>query len=358
MFTVKPLPAGQEQPKAPPVVGAHHLDTLQGMLNMIFITSGRFIKEHQSGGGTGRMRVALQKNVPIATERFHDALDELENEVRLAQTVLRRDLALMKQDRKRRELAAKEKEAEKARLAAESKGARGAGKQDEVKVEKVSTPIPPPAPIAQVSEKSAESPQALERKEEKVMPQPIETTTEPPAERDPLFDGTPTTADPKDDGFDFDAIFGDGDAMDTSGGHTNNDAGDMMDTSGDLGFAFDEGPPLLHGLEDFANAKSSEDDNTAQLATTMDLDMTMPDLPDLSTDAKAPIEPPAPVKAPEPPTAPPAAEAINDAVAVEESNGDDVMGDMMTSDLDDLFNMDEYENPEQSSFDDAFFNFE
>jgi hypothetical protein len=357
MSTVKPPPAGQDPSKTPPIVGAHNLDTLQGMLNMIFITSGRFIKEHQSGGGTGRMKIALQKNVPIATERFHDALDELENEVRLAQTVLRRDLALMKQDRKRRELAAREKEAEKARLAAESMSMRSTNKE-EVKVEKVSTPIPPPAPIAQVPENIAESPQALERKEEKVLPPPIETATVPPTERDPLFDGTPTTADPKDDGFDFDAMFGGDDAMDTSGDHPNNDAGDMMDTSGDLGFNFDETPSLLRGLEDFANAKGSHNDNTAQHATTMDLDMAMPDLLDLSTDAKAPIEPPAPTKAPEPPVAPPAAETTNDTAAVEENNTDDMMGDMMTNDLDDLFNMDEYENPEQSSFDDAFFNFE
>jgi hypothetical protein len=356
MSTVKPPLAGQDPSKTPPIVGAHNLDTLQGMLNMIFITSGRFIKEHQSGGGIGRMKIALQKNVPIATERFHDALDELENEVRLAQTVLRRDLALMKQDRKRRELAVKEKEAEKARLAAESMSMRSADK--EVKVEKVSTPIPPPAPIAQVSEKAAESPQALERKEEKVLPPPIETATVPPTERDPLFDGTPTTADPKDDGFDFEAIFGDDDAMDTSGDHTNNDAGDMMDTSGDLGFNFDEGPSLLRGLEDFANARSSDDDITAQNATATDLDMAMPDLPDLSTDAKAPIEPSAPIKAPEPPIAPPVTETANDTAAVEESNTDDMMGDMMTNDLDDLFNMDEYENPEQSLFDDAFFNYE
>jgi hypothetical protein len=34
------------------------------------------------------------------------------------------------------------------------------------------------------------------------------------------------------------------------------------------------------------------------------------------------------------------------------------MATMGANDLDDLFNMDDYANPEQSSFDDAFFNFE
>ncbi|KAI4640140.1 uncharacterized protein J4E78_010725 [Alternaria triticimaculans] len=41
-----------------------------------------------------------------------------------------------------------------------------------------------------------------------------------------------------------------------------------------------------------------------------------------------------------------------------DSNPSDDTGTMYTDNLEDLFNMDEYENPEQSTFDDAFFNFE
>jgi hypothetical protein len=351
----------QQQPTPEQKARDSHLDALQSMLNLIFLQSGRFIKEHQSGGGTGRMKIAMQRAVPVATERFHDALDELENEVRLAQIVLRRDLALLKQDRKKREVAAKEKEAEKARLAAESKSLGSVEKQPEAVVEKVSTPAQqePSAATSPKPETSLEKP--LEREEEHIPP-PIDTTAVHETERDPLFDGTPTTANPQDNEFDFDAMFG----MDTAGDNNTHD--DMMDTSGNMDFNFDEeGPSLLQGLEDFAKAG----DDSAQ---DIDIDMAMPDLPGLEPaatepPAPAPEQPPAPKAATPPPPAPPAEPtttteppapapdaAANTADA--DTANDDLMGGMMTDNLDDLFNMDEYENPEQSSFDDAFFNFE
>jgi hypothetical protein len=374
MSAVKPEPPAQEQLNAPPVVGAHHLDALQSMLNLVFLQSGRFIKEHQSGGGSERMKLALQRAVPVANERFHDALDELENEVRLAQVVMRRDLALLKQDRKKREIAAKEKEAEKARLAAESRNTPIVQKIPEPVVEKVSTSPLPEAPAEKEPEKASSPEKVLEREEENVPP-PIDTKIETTAERDPLFDGTPTTANPQENEFDFDAMFGD--AMDTSGDGTNQD--DLMDTAGNMDFNFDEGPSLLRGLEDFA--KDSDDDaNPAQNATNMDIDLSMPDLPDLnaSIEIAAPAEPSVPIKvATSPPPPPPVAQAapVEPPVTSTTNNEtekkdtavmtntdttatDDLMGGMMTDNLDDLFNMDEYENPEQSSFDDAFFNFE
>jgi hypothetical protein len=374
MSAAKPEPPAQEQPNAPPVVGAHHLDALQSMLNLVFLQSGRFIKEHQSGGGSERMKLALQRAVPVANERFHDALDELENEVRLAQVVMRRDLALLKQDRKKREVAAKEKEAEKARLVAESRNAPIVPKIPEPVVEKVSTPAQPEPPAEQEPEKASSPEKVLEREEENVPP-PIDTTIETTTERDPLFDGTPTTANPQETEFDFDAMFGD--AMDTSGDGTNPD--DLMDTAGNMDFNFDEGPSLLRGLEDFA--KDSDDDaNPAQNATNMDIDLSMPDLPDLnaSIEIPAPAEPAVPIKVATPPPPPPVPEVApveppastnvknetenKDTAAAtnpDTTATDDLMGGMMTTDnLDDLFNMDEYENPEQSSFDDAFFNFE
>jgi len=359
-----------------PVVGSRNLDTLQSMMNLVLIQSGRFIKEHQAGGGNnGRQKQALRNAVPVATERFQDALDELENEVRLAQTVLRRDLALLKQDRKKREIAAKEKEAERARVAAESKTLGSVEKTEEIRVEKVSTPAQPEAPAQKEPEKADEPEKPLEREDEKVLPPPIETSVTQPTERDPLFDGTPTTANAQENEFDFDAMFGD--TMDASGDNNNNNEHDMMDTSGDLGFNFDtdEGPSLLRGLEDFA--KSGDDDNTAQNASNMDLDMdiTMGDLPGLNTttnDTAAPAEQPAPPKPAEIPTSQPPVEATNndttgntnndtannDSSGNVDTTNDDLMGGMVTDNLDDLFNMDEYENPENSSFDDAFFNFE
>ena len=75
-----------------------------------------FIKSHQAGPDNGRMQYTLKRNVTAASERFHDSLDELETEIHQAQTVLRRDLALLRADRKKREAAAKEKEAEKVRI--------------------------------------------------------------------------------------------------------------------------------------------------------------------------------------------------------------------------------------------------
>ena len=145
----------------------------------------------------------------------------------------------------------------------------------------------------------------------------------------------------------------------------------MMDTTDDIHFNLDDGndePSLLRGLEDFA--KDSADDDANQNSN-MNIDFTMPDLPglDMTADSKtntttetnantaakpAPEPEPAP-KAEEPkPVAQPPPEEKKE----ETSTHDDMMGTMATDDLEDLFNMDEYENPEQSSFDDAFFNFD
>jgi outer membrane biosynthesis protein TonB len=316
------------------------------------------------------MKQQLQQAIPKATERFHDALDELENEVRLAQMVLRRDMALLKQDRKKREAAAKEQEVEKARLAAESRNPVARIVEEPMKMEKVATPTPPEPPKSPEAPPKAKEPEPATEAvskpegEDAKVPPPIETNVEPL--RDPLFEGTPTTANPQESEFDFDAMFGD--AMDTSGDNNQND---MMDTPGDMDFTLDEGndgPSLLRGLEDFA--KDSDDDN-ANNTSNMDVDFAMPDLPDLdldtntSKDAKPVVEPepiptpaPAPVPAskaeePKPAPQPPAEEKKQEAPADE-----DMMATMAVDDLEDLFNMDEYENPEQSQFDDAFFNFE
>jgi hypothetical protein len=329
------------------------------------LTAGRFIKEHQAGGGTGRMKQGMQRAVPVATERFHDALDQLENEVRLAQTVLRRDLALLKQDRKKREAAAKQHEVERARLAAESRLTVPA-KQEEVAVKPEHTtpaalPDAPPLPVQPVKEPTPEA----DSKPQDDQPQPppaFDGAADPPA--DPLFDGTPTNSNPQEHEFDFDFEFGD--SMDTSANNDHN--GDMMDTSGDMDFNLDEGPSLLRGLEDFA--KSSGDDNSGSNAD-MDIDFPMPDLPDMSTDSKPPAEQPKPAA---PIQQPPAqVDDANDTKPVQETAetkasdetnnttaADEPLETMVTDDLEDLFNLDDYDNPEggDSAFNDAFFNFD
>ena len=305
------------------------------------------------------MKLQFLRSVPVATERFHDALDELENEVRLAQTVLRRDLALLKEDRKKREAAAKQQEAEKARLAAESKNVPAKKVDDPVKIEKVATPAQPEVPANTEQPAKAEEPEKeLKREEEAVLsPAPIETTSEPA--RDPLFDGTPTTANPQESEFDFDAIFGD--AMDTSGDNNNDttNADDLMDTSGDMNFSLDEGPSLLRGLEDFAK---DSDVGNANHTPNMDMDFPMPDLPDLSANTNTTAEQaPAATTATAAPTTKPAEQPATQAPAnatKDTSTENDMMSTMVADDLEDLFNMDEYENPENSSFDDAFFNFD
>ncbi|RMZ70730.1 tubulin-tyrsoine ligase [Pyrenophora seminiperda CCB06] len=380
MATTTAPPRQEQPPSSTPANPANvHIGTLEEMLNLTFKHSGLYIKELQADGGTGRMKQQLQRVIPHATERFHDALDELENEVRLAQTVLRRDMALLKQDRKKREAAAKQHEVEKARLAAESKPVQAVTVVAEpVTVEKSPTPAPPEPVVKQEAPEPAKAkepepePPVQREAEDTKAPPPIETHLEPP--KDPLFDATPTTGNHQDSEFDFDAMFGD--HMDETG--DDNPHNDMMDTTDDMHFNLDGGndePSLLRGLEDFA--KGSTDDNANQ-SSNMDMDFTMPDLPgfDITTDSKTNTNtdtnantatkpaPPQPEPEPEPepalkPDEPkPVAQPPPEANKEETSTNDDMLGTMATDNLEDLFNMDEYENPEQSSFDDAFFNFD
>lgn len=374
MATTKQEPSLPEQPKVQPApaVGGQHLDSMQGVLNLLFMQSGRFIKEHQSGGGTGRMRLSMERAAQVTQERFQDSLDQLENEIRLAQVVLRRDMALMKQDRKKKQEAAakQQQEAEKARLAAANKPAEVA-QPEAMEIDKNPVPAPAPAKPELVTaenepEKKLEPEQSTtkDKEETKNVPAPIDTTAalNREEERDPLFDGTPTTANPDNNDFDFDAMFGD--AMEHTGG--DNSQSDMMDTSGNMDFNFDEGPSLLRGLEDFAK---DSDDTTVQNSNDLNLDMDMPDLPDLNAPPTPQTEPPAPAKVeettPKATTQPPQEPATtttapaDDVAKTEDPVAEDSMDMMDSTNFDDLFNMDdEYPNPEASAFDDAFFDFE
>ena len=338
------------------------------------LTAGRFVKEHQAGGGTGRMKQGLQRAVPVASERFHDALDELENEVRLAQTVLRRDLAVLKQDRKRREAAAKQHEADRVRMATESR-LNVPAKPEAAAIKPEATtpaaqpdaPAPPPPPPPSELHRKVDLPKApLKVEEAPAQPPATDSATAPPA--DPLFDATPTDSNHQEQEFDFDFEFGD--AMDTTGSNNNNESADMMDTSGDLDFTLDEGPSLLRRLEDFANAKSNDHDSNAAGANS-DLDFNMPDLPDLNAEAKPSTEQSTsaePVQqGPKQPDGMKDSKAVNEAAdskpAVDTNDNNDIdepMETMTTDNLEDLFNLDDYDNAEggDSAFNDAFFNFD
>ena len=320
------------------------------------------------------MKQGLQRAVPVASERFHDALDELENEVRLAQTVLRRDLAVLKQDRKRREAAAKQHEADRVRMATESR-LNVPAKPEAAAIKPEATtpaaqpdaPAPPPPPPPSELHRKVDLPKApLKVEEAPAQPPATDSATAPPA--DPLFDATPTDSNHQEQEFDFDFEFGD--AMDTTGSNNNNESADMMDTSGDLDFTLDEGPSLLRGLEDFANAKSNDHDSNAAGANS-DLDFNMPDLPDLNAEAKPSTEQSTsaePVQqGPKQPDGMKDSKAVNEAAeskpAVDTNDNNDIdepMETMTTDNLEDLFNLDDYDNAEggDSAFNDAFFNFD
>jgi hypothetical protein len=278
----------------------------------------------------------------MANMRFHDALDELENEIERAQTVLRRDLALQKAHRKKCEAAAKEKEVEKARLAAESSMEKSAPPKTGEAPVAVAPPVKaePPAPTNKPSVPSPEPP-SLKREVEEPAPPPPPPPPPPasaPAE-DTHMGGTDLgDTHGQDNDLDFDAIFND--AVDDANNQDMN-----MDTTGlDLNFTLDEpAPSLLRGLEDFA--KDSDDGNggPSNANGNMDIDFPMTDLPNTATQQTSdqntttkPLE--------ETTTQPPA------------TNDDLDLDTMTTNNLDDLFDLD-YENPEATQFDDAFFGF-
>lgn len=284
----------------------------------------------------------MKKAVPAALDRFQDSLDELESEVRQAQAVLRRDLALLQADRLKREQA---EAAERQRLATES----SAKKNVAPKTEEPAPTTNAPEVKKEESAKEGESPlpdvQPSKPKEAPEPPPPIETTAEPA--HDPLFDPTPATGNAQDTEFDFDALFGDplGDNSEAAGADNTDSQGDVnMDGTADLNFNLedsgDSGPSLLRGLEDFA--KGGDDDTATQSRTNIDLDFAMPDLPDL------------------PSTEQPSAAKPEDTSTTQQPTDDGENADLLTTmeadGLDDLFNMD-YENPETTEFDDAFFGF-
>jgi hypothetical protein len=313
------------------------------------------LKERHTGGGVGRVEFNFKRTMPTAIDRFQNELDELDNDIIQAQVVLRRDLALLQADRQKREQA---EAAERQRmLAAESSAKKQAPvKPDPPKPTVVATPeAPPPVPTPEATTTTIKptqpiaSPELKREKEESPKSMPMASATLPPAPS-PVDDTPPATA--QDSEFDFDAMFGDG--MDDIKGDddaNNHGDGDMhMDTAGpDLNFTLDDsGPSLLRGLEDFAKTSDDEVAAAVQPSTDLDLDLSMPDVPDVPTSQ--PVEPQSAAKPAEPvePAEPATSQPFTD-----NTNFDT----MATDDLDDLFNMD-YENPEATQFDDAFFGFD
>ncbi|KAF2689250.1 hypothetical protein K458DRAFT_427458 [Lentithecium fluviatile CBS 122367] len=332
MATAPSAPVQQDVQNPPS--STHSLDNLQAMMNLVLISSGHYLTAPK-GVDEALQQLKLKKSVVVANERFHDSLDVLEAEIRQAQTVLRRDLALLKADRKKREAAAKEKEAEKARLAAES------SMKKITPPTKEESPVPPAATQSDKPATSTGEPPSLKREMEKMPPSAPEPSA--PAEDVQMENADIDTTNNPDTDFDFDALFGES-VMDSAGDDENNQEINM-DTSGpDLNFTLDESAPsLLRGLEDFA--KAGDDDNGAQSNANgnLDMDFTMTDVPDMHNHQSS--------------------EQTSTSKPVEDTNvqptttNDDLNLDTMTTDnLDDLFDLD-YENPEATQFDDAFFGF-
>ncbi|ORY09951.1 hypothetical protein BCR34DRAFT_602413 [Clohesyomyces aquaticus] len=340
------------------LVGEAQFGALQAMMNLVLVSTGNYLREQREENASGRMLNMMKRSVPLAMERFQGALDELENELHQAQTVLRRDLALLQADRIKREQA---EAAERQRLAAESSAKKNVVEKEEVAIKD--------APAAATDSEAATQdlvppstadpqPAALERAQSP--PPPISTAAAPIG--DPLFDGTPTTANPQDAEFDFDAIFGDS-VMDTAGDASNEHGDiDMHDSGADLHFSLDDpgplddhvqaddsGPSLLRGLEDFA--KVGDDTATGQSGGNLDIDFSMPDLPDVTTDQPATHEEPKPAET---------ATVSADQQPTDTGDNTDMLNTMDTmpvDNLDDLFNLDGYDNPENTEFEDAFFGF-
>jgi hypothetical protein len=255
------MPAATD-PAAPHGPSGATLDRLQAMVNLVLTQTGRYIKEAKGGPGAGRAQSALKQSVPAALGRFHNSLDELEKELHQAQSALRRDLALLQADRRKREQA---EAAERRRLALESSAktslSTGKEKPDAIMTDFDMSASSITSGNPAVESKMETGPSSLSLHH----PAPPSATTAPP--RDPLFDATPTTANPRESEFDFDAIFAGHDfatghqtsSNETKEPHSNDNSGPALPN---LEFRTNEdnsGSSLLQGLEDFANSAS---DNT------------------------------------------------------------------------------------------------
>ncbi|KAF2746217.1 hypothetical protein M011DRAFT_478215 [Sporormia fimetaria CBS 119925] len=305
------------------------LDNLQAMFNLFLIQVGQYLREQKAGGGTGRQKAKIKETIPPAADHFHKSLDELENEVRQAQAVIRRDLALQQAARKKREEA---EAAERERLAAAASSAKldvqphpremGTQAKAEVKTEDA-------VKMEDVSMSGVDEPNAQSADQQ---PPPVSTEAAGP----PADDSSANTA--QDTDFDFDAMFGDS-FGDTA---TETKEASKEDANAEENMHFpDEQNQLLRGLEDFAKAepetRTEQADPKPLDSKPLGLDFPMPDLPDLPPNSNPQDLKPNQTSTP--------ADTTQDANA------------MATDEFNALFDMD-YEPPESTEFDDAFFGWE
>ncbi|OCK91936.1 uncharacterized protein K441DRAFT_679318 [Cenococcum geophilum 1.58] len=345
--------------------GTPALDNLQAMVNLVFMQTGRYFKDPVTGN-SAKSQYGMKRAIPAALERFHDSLDELENELTRAKMVTRRDFAVLQADREKREQA---EAAERKRIAAEScadKGQPAQGNSEDGDTSKdVDVAMTDEAQPAQANRTKIEAIPVPENTLDKSSPSakptgtapsqpshpaPLTTTAGPPA--DDLFDPLPTTANTDSD---FDAMFNDHRSA-------NQDTDAPANPASPLNLTLDDEPSLLRGLEDFAN---STNDNTASNQTA-NLDETgdfnMLDLPTNTNTATNNSGQPDLLGQAEQIESGIDSQYQNSQTQQQHQGQDDLLDTLPTdSNFEDLFNLEyenpEYGNPEGTEFEDAFFGF-
>jgi hypothetical protein len=189
---------------------------------------------------------SLRQSITGAQNRFHEALDEMEAEIHLAQAVLRRDLAVLRQEKAEKAEAARKQaieEASKKKAAAEAEAAKAAAEKARAEAEEAARKK------REEEEEERRRKQDIEMADAPPKPPPVDTSGA--NDKNGSLESankTPNTANT----FDLDSMFED-----------MGDGGDNSATGGDMDFTFDMGDhtqqndDLLSELEQSNNANDS-----------------------------------------------------------------------------------------------------
>ncbi|KAL8967854.1 MAG: hypothetical protein Q9183_002735 [Haloplaca sp. 2 TL-2023] len=90
---------------ADPVSDKHPIDSLESTMAHVLKETGKFFRASQSNDPrqSAFARAAIAQTIPIANQRFHEALDEIEIEIIRARAVFERDLSAIRIKRAERE---------------------------------------------------------------------------------------------------------------------------------------------------------------------------------------------------------------------------------------------------------------
>lgn len=264
-----PTQKPDEQPRHPHNA-SNLLESMQAMLNGALLEIGHSMKNPQRPKLTFPSTQGLfgpkHNNISISasSERFHHCLDEIEQELSRAKAILRRDLAVQREEREKREKAEQERAAEaEKKMAAEKKAAPAsvsapaATQRQEQQQKDIEMADAAPAAAINNSKPAADAPSVVAHTHLPPRPPAIQTTTSDAAQpapatatTDDLFGRTPTTAGMNTT--DFDSMFEDfanSNENDNSGGDTSMGGDGVSD---EFDFA------LLPGLESYANSDGNK----------------------------------------------------------------------------------------------------